>query len=702
MGMKETLDKLIADAGMPDNEIAVRELLERMEKIDLEVLKAASDQFKELCEAWLSDVTKSEDKAYICIRLAELSIVDTPDFRECLHAAIRKVLPPYLTSGSVIKAIGAKDPATSVHDAAMRLRKLQQLRSTALVYQQNNHSWGKIHGIDNVTGTIAISSLDSGSVSSIPIANAITSVYFFNTTPEMMNLLYPGKTKYSPSAEYRKIFRANCLSEIYEPKIRDIVARLMVPAIMTAETFENWWAQEAVTPAVAINARPFWEARSVLELHTLLKPFAEAGSLAVTEEAAARIQQLFARLRKDMQSKDVAMLAECIGLLADGNTQEIMTPVFQPLLGKAIFWPATITTETPLASLEMWGKLSVKHLAGFVKAASWLYPAEQLALLGTILPSKCITPVFNAVNNDDVVMTTIIAQKSLSCDMILWIYKNRSHLNNRITDMIDMARCISALSTEGLPREWTAAARELRKATFDKADFQKFLVENANSDIPSIFASLQTYRDFQPNERQSVLGKLSRVSQEIRDYLESGAGSKLMGASAKAKEQPLVTSLASHKRLTDELQDLISRQIPENAAAVALARSYGDLRENAEYDAAKEQRRFLHRRRSDLERTLMTIQPTDFKDVEVKEHAVVGSITVLTPAAGGEDVEYFLLGAWDGDPDRRFVSYKTKIGEALLDKKVGDEVEIPGSGKFTLKAVKPLPEDLRKALANEI
>ena len=139
MGMKEMLDKLIADAGMPDNEIAVRELLERMEKIDLEVLKAASDQFKELCEAWLSDVTKSEDKAYICIRLAELSIVDTPEFRECLHAAIRKVLPPYLTSGSVIKAIGAKDPATSVHDAAMRLRKLQQLRSMALILFFRQH-----------------------------------------------------------------------------------------------------------------------------------------------------------------------------------------------------------------------------------------------------------------------------------------------------------------------------------------------------------------------------------------------------------------------------------------------------------------------------------------------------------------------------------------------------------------------------------
>ena len=302
---------------------------------------------------------------------------------------------------------------------------------------------------------------------------------------------------------------------------------------------------------------------------------------------------------------------------------------------------------------------------------------------------------------EQIVQETILAQKTYSCDLILWIFKNRNALPKKISTEIDMARCISALSTEGLPKEWGAALRDLKKAVFDKADFQKYLIENADGDIPGLVGGLQRYRSFQPGERQSVMVKLSRQSQDIKDYLESGAGSKLMGAAAKTttEEAPL-TSIASHKKLADELHDLISVQIPENSAAVALARSYGDLRENAEYDAAKERRRYLHRRRSELEKTLGFIQPTDFKNVEIKDHAVIGSVVTLAAADGTEQV-YTLLGAWDGDPDKRYISYKTKIGEALLDKKIGDSVEIPGAGKFTIKAVSALPEDLRKALACE-
>ena len=139
---------------------------------------------------------------------------------------------------------------------------------------------------------------------------------------------------------------------------------------------------------------------------------------------------------------------------------------------------------------------------------------------------------------------------------------------------------------------------------------------------------------------------------------------------------------------------------PENAAAVALARSYGDLRENAEYDAAKEQRRFLHKRRSELEKELNTVQSTDFKDVTVEDHIVPGSVVKLV-SASGEVKEYYVLGAWDGDPEKNRISYKTRIGEALINRKVGDKVEIPEAGAYTVQAVLPLPEALRKELAGE-
>lgn len=703
MGMKETLDKLIENAMMQDNEIAVRDLLETMDKIEIGILKEAAPAFDQLCVSWEEEITKSDDKANICVHLAELSIVDSPSFRGPLNAAIRKLLPPYLASGAVIKAIGARDENTSAHDAALRLRKLQHLRSTALVYQWGNRQWSKIHGIDNVTGTIAVASLDSGSVSSVPIANAIFSLHFFNMTPEIMNLLYPGKVNYKPSAEYRKVFTDCTLSELSGQKLKDVIQSIMVPTIMGQDTFEEWWkAETGRTAATPATARPFWEARSVLELHTLITETIKAnGKVEICEEASLSLKKLFERLRKDMQPKDVAMLTECISELAEAGTPEVLANMFAPLRGKVCFWPAEISAEMPLAPLEPWGKLSVKLLGGFVKASSLLYTQEEMALLGALLPQKCIGVVF-ATLPDQIVQETILAQKAYSCDLILWIFKNRNALPKKIATEIDMARCISALSAEGLPKEWGAALRDLKKAVFDKADFQKYLIENADGDIPGLIGGLQRYRNFQPGERQSVMVKLSRHSQDVKDYLEGGVGSKLMGAAAKATtEEAPITSLASHKKLVDELQDLISVQIPENVAAVNLARSYGDLRENAEYDAAKERRRFLHRRRAELEKTLGFIQPTDFKNVEIKDHVVIGSVVTLAPADGSADQIYTLLGAWDGDPEKRYVSYKTKIGEALLDKKIGDQVEIPGAGMFTIKAVSALPEDLRKALACE-
>lgn len=701
MDTKARLDKLITDALKPDNEIAIRNLLQGMEKIDIEVLKAASADLEKLCESWEDGASRSEDIANVCVRLAELGVLDTPEFRSVLHAAIRKLLPPYLVSSTVVKAIGAKDESVSVRDAALRLRKLQHLRSTAVVYQQETHQWAKINNIDNVVGTIGISAINgSGVVSSVPIASAITNLHFFNMTPDMMNLLFPGKVNCRPSAEYRKIFQACTLSELHEQKMKEIIMRLMIPAIMTPESFEAWWSQESAAPVTRTGGRAFWEARSVLELQTLLKPVIESGEVTICAEAAQTLKKLFMRFRKEMPAKEVAMLTDCIAVLANAGTDEVLADMFSPLRGKVPFFPAEISAEMPLVQLEAWGKLSVKTLTDFVKAAAFLYTPEELALLGTQLPLKCMGPVFDTLP-EQIVRSTILGLKLLSCDMILWIFRNRAQLPSQISTSIDTARCVAALSIENVPKEWTAAQRDLKKALFDKADFQKYVLENADGDIPSIIGGLQRYRNYQPGERQSILVKLSRYSAELKDYLESGAGVKLMGASAKTKvEEAPVTSIASHKRLADELTDLVSVQIPENAAAVALARSYGDLRENAEYDAAKERRRYLHRRRAELEKILGFIQATDFKSVEVKDHAVIGSVVTLA-AADGKETTYYLLGAWDGDPDKNYISYKTKIGEAMLDQQVGTAVDIPGIGKCTIKAVQPLPEELRKMLANE-
>ncbi len=692
------LAELIEAAKLPDNENAVLKLLDNIDNIDLQKLKDAAPQLELLCESWGDEISRNEDKANICVKLAEKNILDSEHFREALHAAVRKLLPPYLSSGSVVKAIGAKDESITVREAAMRLRKLQHLRSTAIVYQQDSHQWGKINGIDKVTGTIAVTSLDNTSVSSVPIANAVVTTLFFDTTPEMLNMLYPGKTSQRPSCDYRRIFTRYSLSEISDAKIHDCVRRLMVPDIMSVDAFNAWW--EAAPAPVSTGKRAFWDSRSVLELYTLLQALGSADNIRLTEESAEKLQHLFEHLRKDMLPKDVSMLAECISLLSKANDGPVLAKMFAPLRGKAPFWPAQITSDIPLTALETWGKLSIKLLDGLITVTSLLYTDEEIAKLASLLPLRCIGPIFETLP-ENIVNDTIFSMKVFSSDIILWIWKNRTKVVPALKDAVDMNRVVTALSMNGLPKEWTAPQRELKKNLFEKADFQKFIINNADGDMGSIINGLQKYRKFQPGERQSLMVKLSRQSEELKDYLEGGEGRRLMGASASQPAvQTPVTSIKSHKRLVAELENLINVQIPENAAAVALARSYGDLRENAEYDAAKERRRFLQRRRSELEKTLSDIESTDFKNVVIQDHAVLGSLVKLE-SASGEKREYYLLGAWDGDPEQNRLSYKTKIGEAILDKKIGSEVQIPEGGIYILKEVLPLPEDLRKELADE-
>ena len=699
-----SLKELIETAKQSESDDAVMRLMDAVEGTDQAALNAESESFKQLFELWSDEISRSENKAALIVKLAEKSVMDDADFRTALHYAIRKLLPPYLASGSVVRAIGARDAATGVRDAALRLRKLQHLRSTALMYHQETKQWSRINGIDKVTGTIAVAGLQSSSVSSIPLANAVLSAYFFNTTPDFINLLYPSSARnLAPSSEYRRLFTQNSLSEISGQKIRDIVFNLLVPACFTAEAFEAWWNSAPATASATSGKRGFADARSILELHTLLS--GEEKIPALDETSAGKLEHLFQRVRRDMPPKDIANLTECIAIIAEPDTDPaLLKKVFLPLRGKVSFWPAEVNEKTPLASLEAWGRISAKYLPGFIKASLLLYSRQEMAALATKLPLRCVGTLLDTLKpkngEEDVVTETLLKVRQLSADMILWIWKNRTRVSPRLADEVDMAHVLGAISAEGLPKEWTAAQRELKRCLFDKADFQKFVIENANGDIPSIIAAIQRCRSFQGGERQSVLVKLGRHSEELKAFIEAGEGRRMMGDAAQTPDQAPVTSVASHRKLAAELENLINVQIPENAAAVALARSYGDLRENAEYDAAKEKRRFLHRRRAELEKTLGFIRSTDFKDVSINGQVVVGSLVRLESASGNIR-EYYILGAWDGDPEKNRISYKTRIGEILMDKKVGDKVDIPEAGTFTIKEILPLPEDLRKELAGE-
>src|SRR5208337_3422889 len=115
-------------------------------------------------------------------------------------------------------------------------------------------------------------------------------------------------------------------------------------------------------------------------------------------------------------------------------------------------------------------------------------------------------------------------------------------------------------------------------------------------------------------------------------------------------------------------------KIPANSKEIAIARSYGDLRENHEYKAAKEMQKILMRQKDELEAALTRARGQDFSNART-DIVGPGTVVLATDLTTNQPETFTILGAWDSDPEKGIISYLTPIAMALVNRKVGDEVE---------------------------
>ena len=132
--------------------------------------------------------------------------------------------------------------------------------------------------------------------------------------------------------------------------------------------------------------------------------------------------------------------------------------------------------------------------------------------------------------------------------------------------------------------------------------------------------------------------------------------------------------------LKAELQRLKSVERPSVIAAIAEARSHGDLSENAEYDAAKERQGFVEGRIAEIEAKLSNAQIIDPKTIEAEGRIVFGATVELMDLETEETVRYQIVGDDEADIKARKVSVNSPIARALIGKESGDiaEVQAPG------------------------
>ena len=134
-------------------------------------------------------------------------------------------------------------------------------------------------------------------------------------------------------------------------------------------------------------------------------------------------------------------------------------------------------------------------------------------------------------------------------------------------------------------------------------------------------------------------------------------------------------TVRGHEMLQVELKKLKSEDRPAVIKAIAEARAHGDLKENAEYHAAKEQQGFIEARIKDLEGKLSHIQVIDVTAIDARGKVIFGSTVVILDEKTGQETTYRIVGEDEADIKSGLISYTSPIARALIGKSEGDEIE---------------------------
>ena len=159
------------------------------------------------------------------------------------------------------------------------------------------------------------------------------------------------------------------------------------------------------------------------------------------------------------------------------------------------------------------------------------------------------------------------------------------------------------------------------------------------------------------------------------------------------KRSPMTAKGA--ERLRAELERLKSQDRPRIIAAIAEARAHGDLRENAEYHAAREQQGFVEGRIKELEAALSYAEIIDVNRLNAGSRIVFGATVDLADEDSGEEITYQIVGDLEADIKRKLISVSSPLARALIGKSEGDSFDFTaanGTKRYEIVAVRYVPE----------
>ncbi len=338
-------------------------------------------------------------------------------------------------------------------------------------------------------------------------------------------------------------------------------------------------------------------------------------------------------------------------------------------------------------------KIPVPFQSRFLDLIKETHPSECRDLVFNLLKTsqgkfttECINFLVENGYADDLAATLKRWQveQNLRAPVLLWVVKNRHSkkfaklINELITPRL-LSAIFFAIDYEALQ---AASARRIPLGDILSEDTELIadLLSTADPETARDLANtLMLNQGFEELTKKSLLARFIKIFPNIQS---------LVASDAEGKEEQLLVSRGSYERKREEYETIVSKKIPENSRAIASAREHGDLKENSEYKMAKQDQQVLMAQKTLLEKELGRARITDFKEASF-EQISVGSVVDVRNVTAGSTATYTLLGAWDSDPDNQIIAYKTPLGQALLSKKVGDQVKVKiGSSEETYEVLK--------------
>ena len=690
------IDELLFSAAETEENKIIGQLLETMkqlDKLDTDEVKAGIDF---LLESWGDSISSSYAKAKFCHDLALQNPPDSSALRISLQRALAKLNKTKFQRSAVIKATGIKETDTSLPETIERFHILGLLEEGIKVLNSRTKRFGTLAKLDDMTEELTLKWDGSGPQQSVlSLQAALSELIFFRPHPLFDQL--STDIKKVPAKKWQETVDEIFVSFPSPEKARRIAFILAIAQGTSPETFKAWWesAEKADQPKNA--KRHPSAARTIHELHSLLEKYKGSN---FNNEECLQMDSFYLKIKPNLSSKDAVMLIESTLLLAQHVDIENIKKICGEIKEKLPFWPAE--EKIHYGDLSAWSKIPAKSLPPFAELTISVFSVEYMAELILQLPLRCWTSVVPVISHK-VIFKRIMLEEEMTTDALMWLWRNRKGADANVLCKLHPRIITDALNLE--IEDSSTQAIKLKEKLIGDQNFQTLILDNVQGTEMDLLRAVQTCNALRMDEKQSLLVKCSGISSEVKKYIEKGDGKKMFSSATRehAKKQQenqlALTSVHSFKKLNEELNDIITKQIPENSAAIAHAREYGDLKENAEFKAAKERQAFLQKRRGELELNIINTQPTDFTEVDPENTAVPGSTVTISYNNGDSEETFYLLGIWDSDPDKNHLSSASRLGEELKGKIVGEELDMPDGRQASIKDVKKLPDKVLKILA---